>query len=224
MRKFPRGKAAEHYMQMIIDAGPDGIAVTEIQRRLGLVQAYNITIALKKHFAAGLVVKILPTGGRPSTLYLAEYAPEMVKFKRTESHCLHKQAEYEAFIRLAGKSGVTTDVIRAHFGVSAVTASERLQQAALRGKVVGLAGFVWGKSHRTKTWFVPEHVPSIVLPAKPKPVERTRSGWAKDQEVIYPEGLKIIHCPPCQLDRYRVDPAIAGRGVISQDYFARRQA
>ena len=227
MRKqHPRGSAGNEYFKVIHAAGTKGITLKSLCAYFGNIKPTSVLVSFKSKTFTGSVVRAMPVPGRPSTLYAAEFAPsgEQLRQARVQSACIFKQREYEALVRKAGKSGITTEALKAHFGVSPATASQRLNHAEKAGLVVGVCGFVYGKSHRTKTWFAPEFVPSIVLPSKPKPVERVRSGWKADQTAIIPAGVKVQLCPPCQLDRFRVDPSIAGRGVISQDYFARRQA
>ena len=219
--KLPRGTAGESYYAAIYATGSEGITATALCERFNIVKPWNATVALRR--AGKEFVNTRPTSGRPSRFYAAEFAPTVVKYTRaTKSKCPHKVAELVGLVRLAGPAGLSLEMVQAHFGVSVISASERVQAAMMQGLIVGVTGLFGGKSHRKKLWFAPEHVPASVLPvAKTKPERKT---WAKDQPVIYPEGLKFTLCPPCQLDRFWVDPAIAGRGVISQDYFARRQA
>jgi hypothetical protein len=219
--KLARGTAGEAYYAAIYATGREGITATDLCERFGIVKPWNATVALRR--AGKEFVNTRPTSGRPSRFYAKEFAPVLVKYTRaTKSKCPHKVQELAALVRMAGKAGLSLEVVQAHFGVSVISASERVQAAVMQGLIVGITGLFGGKSHRKKLWFAPEHVPASVLPvAKKKPERKT---WDKDQEVIYPAGLKFTLCPPCQLDRYRVDPSIAGRGVISQDYFARRQA
>lgn len=219
--KLPRGTAGETYYAAIYATGRDGITANELCERFGIVKPWNATVALRR---ANLpFVNTRPSSGRPSRFYAAEFAPKVVKYTRaTKSKCPHKVAELSSLVRLAGKAGLSLEMVQAHFGVSVVSASERVQAAVMQGLIVGITGMFGGKSHRKKLWFAPEHVPASVLPvAKKKPERKT---WDKDQEAIYPEGLEVTVCPPCRLERFWVDPSIAGRGVISQDYFARRQA
>jgi len=220
--KLARGTAGEAYYAAIYATGREGITATDLCERFNIVKPWNATVALRR--AKKDFVNTRPTSGRPSRFYAKEFAPLIVKYTRaTKSKCPHKVAELAALVRLAGKAGLSLEMVQAHFGVSVISASERVQAAVMQGLIVGVTGLFGGKSHRKKLWFAPEHVPASVLPvAKTKKPERKT--WDKDQPVIYPAGLKFTLCPPCQLDRFYVDPAIAGRGVISQDYFARRQA
>ena len=221
MKKLARNTAGETYYAAIYATGTTGITAQALCEKFGIAKPWNATVALRR--AKLEFVNTRPTSGRPSRFYAAEFAPVVVKAPRaTKSKCPHKVAELVGLVCLAGPAGLSLDMVQAHFGVSVISASERVQAAMMQGLIVGVTGLFGGKSHRKKLWFAPEFVPASVLPvAKTKPERKT---WAKDQEVIYPEGLKFTLCPPCQLDRFYVDPAIAGRGVISQDYFARRQA
>lgn len=125
-------------------------------------------------------------------------------------------------VKAAKTKGVTTAVIRAQMGISQQATSERLNNLSKAGKIIGVA---WIDGKRDKTWFTAENVPAVLpAPRVPGASRSTAPRIRADQTAIIPAGVKIQLCPPCQLDRYRVDPAIAGRGVISQDYFARRQA
>jgi hypothetical protein len=41
--------------------------------------------------------------------------------------------------------------------------------------------------------------------------------------IVIPPHVRVQTLPGCRVERFQADPSIAGRGVISQDYFARRQ-
>ena len=77
------------------------------------------------------------------------------------------------------------------------------------------------RGHRLKTWFIKgsertaQLKKATVTPHKVFRLDPTAPA-------IVPKGLKPIICPSPKLDRYTADPAIAGRGVITEDWRNRR--
>jgi DNA-binding CsgD family transcriptional regulator len=67
-----------------------------------------------------------------------------------------------------------------------------------------------------------EKAPKVPAWSTPKGVPLTKAKRA-DIEPTIPPHVKVQYIPHGEDYRFKVDPSIAGRGQISQDYFARRQ-
>lgn len=217
-----KGKLGDVYHQMLIEAGPEGISISELQRLAGVQQAFNITKAIARHLQDGRIIRVRPVKNRASWLYAGEYPPPPIEAKKRGPRQPRRVDECLALLVTAGEDGIEHRKLVEHFQESEQTTSLRLAWMERAGQVVGLCGLVRGsRSHRIKTWFIKGLEPSTLPKAKRPEVKAFKLD--PQAPAIIPKGLKPIVCPGPTLDRYKADPSIAGRGVISQDWFERRQ-
>ena len=220
--KAPKGRLGEVYHQMLVDAGKAGLSMVEFQRITNITQAYNITLALKKHIEAGHVVRVRPTASRPSWLYAAGYEPP----NEPQAKKPRQPTQIDLAVSLlmkAGTRGMSTAELVDAFGDSVTTTSARMSWMERQGLAVSVSGLINSgpRGHRLKTWFIKGSERTAQLKKAAAPVAKVFRLDPKAPAII-PKGLKPIICPGPRLDRYTADPAIAGRGVITEDWRNRR--
>jgi hypothetical protein len=128
-------------------------------------------------------------------------------------------------IQEAGAAGIGTDALATASGTSYCNVTN-----ALRGiKADGLVCMVRYAWRTPAMWYAPEHAPQ--QPARARGAAAGEAGAQASKALrldpaapaIVPPGLRV-QVLPCGRDmRFSADPAIAGRGAISQDWMLRRQ-
>jgi hypothetical protein len=128
-------------------------------------------------------------------------------------------------IQAAGAAGIGTDALAVRSSTSPCNVTNALRPEHARGAVV-MVRYAW----RTPAmWYAPEHAPQ--QPARARGAAAGEAGAQASKALrldpaapaIVPPGLRV-QVLPCGRDmRFSADPAIAGRGAISQDWMLRRQ-
>lgn len=214
------------FLDIITAAGDDGIDSRELREAAGggMDRLHKRTTRLRQ---MQMIVKAPLHGNHPARWYAASHAEAAALYvyppqqpsnlaaasagvKR--AHDARRERRLDV-IRRAGRAGIMRADLIAQTGMTEVAADGFLNSVS--DKIVRVS------VGRLRRYHMVEFAPA---PAdKTLAIRSTRVMLDPSAPAIVPPGVKWTRCPGGLDTRYTPDPAIAGRGVISEDWMERRQ-